>query len=237
MSMLLFDPPKAFSFEPNQWPLWKENFERYNIASSLAKLSDEEQINALIYVIELKANNIFKSFTFGKDEDGKKFVTVLQKFDALFLPHKNLIHERYRFFSRNQLINESIEEYITQLYKFSEICEFEKMEPHTIRDHIVVSIADSEFSKKLQLQSHLTHSKVVEMVRTYDDLRHQHEEQRPNEHQINRVRKNQFAQSTSCGLLILKILIMILNYEIIDIRSFKIWAIYKPLFVGKSENK
>lgn len=202
--MLRFDPPKAFSFEPKEWQLWKENFERYNIASGLAKLSDEEQINALIYVMGLKANNIFKSFTFVKEEDGEKFETVLQKFNAHFLPHKNVIHEQYRFFSRNQLRTETVEEYITQLYKLSETCEFEKMEPHTIRDEmirdrIVVVIADSELSKKLQLQSHLTLNKTAEMVRTHDDVLHQHEEQRPNEPKVNHISKNQFAQQTFCG--------------------------------------
>ncbi len=48
MSTLRFDQPENFSFEPKDWPLWKENFERYHIASGLSKLPDEEQINALI---------------------------------------------------------------------------------------------------------------------------------------------------------------------------------------------
>lgn len=81
MSMLRFDQPKNFKFEPKDWPLWKENFERYHIASGLAKLSEDEQINALVYVMGLKANNIFKSFTFFRDKDAKKYATVLKKFE------------------------------------------------------------------------------------------------------------------------------------------------------------
>lgn len=79
--------------------------------------------------MSLKANNT----TFAKEEDDKKFETVFRKFDAHFLRHKNLIHERYCLFPRNQLNIKSIEKNVTQLYKFFETCEFEKMEPHNSR--------------------------------------------------------------------------------------------------------
>lgn len=132
----------------------------------------------------LKANNIFKSFTFSKPEEGTKYKAVIDKFDFHFLPYQNLIHERLRFFSRNQYNGESAEEYISQLHKLAETCEFKKIDPanirdELIRDRIVVGIIDFEQSKRFQLQMNLTLAKAVDMVRTYEDTLIQHDEQRP----------------------------------------------------------
>ncbi len=69
-----------------------------------------------------------------------------------------------------------------------------------IRDRIVVGIADAELSKKLQLQSNLTQSKAVEMVRTYKDIFNQYDEQRPKTGNIDRVQKSRHLQQPSyCG--------------------------------------
>lgn len=56
-----------------------------------------------------------------------------------------------------------------------------------IRDRIVVGIADAELSKKLQLVSGLIPHKAVDMVRTYEDVVHQSEEQRPGTNNVDRV--------------------------------------------------
>jgi len=148
MCALRLDPPKNFDFEPKNWPMWNENFERFRSASGLSAQPQQQLIDTLIYVMGFKANSIAKSFTY---EAGKtssdKYDDVKGKFDSHFLPHKNVIHERYLFCTRSQKQNESAEEFITSLYKLAETCEFKSMTGATIkdemiRDRIVVGVAD-----------------------------------------------------------------------------------------------
>lgn len=94
-------------------------------------------------------------------------------------------HECYVFYTRSQKPGESAEEFIiiTALYKLAETCDFECMTESTIkdemiRDRIVMGVADSELSKRLQLTPKLTVAKAIELVRTYEDVLQQQQVQR-----------------------------------------------------------
>lgn len=74
----------------------------------------------------MKTNSIFKSFAFVKEEDKKKYDSVMAQFDADFLPYKNVIHKRYRFYYRIQQPQEFSEQFITELHKLAETNDGEK---------------------------------------------------------------------------------------------------------------
>ena len=80
------------------------------------------------------------------------FDIVMGKFDAYFIPKRNVIHERARFHQRIQGVGEKAEAYIRALYELSEHCEFGANREEIIRDRIVVGIRDKELSLKLQLK-------------------------------------------------------------------------------------
>ena len=54
-----------------------------------------------------EAETIFSSFTFADEANKKKHDTVLDKYDAHFVPKVNRIHERAKFHSRNQQAGEN----------------------------------------------------------------------------------------------------------------------------------
>lgn len=105
----------------------------------------------------------------------KKYKTINSKFNAYFLPHKNVIHKRYVFYKRNQKSNESVDEFITAMHTVSKTCEFGAMGDEMIQDCIVVDIADAELSKKLELTSRLILQEAVKMIQTYKDVLQQQE--------------------------------------------------------------
>lgn len=122
----------------------------------------------------IRASEIEKTFVFDPKEDKKKFETIISMFDSHFLPHKNIIHERYVFYKRDQQHNEPVDEFITALHTLSEMCEFGFTRDEMIRDRIVVGIVDAELSKIFQLTLKLTFHKTIEMVRIYKDVLQPH---------------------------------------------------------------
>ncbi len=172
------DPPRPFSFVPKDWPSWKSHFERYRTASGLAKMGESEQINTLIYVMGIKAEEVSKAFVYAKETDAEKYNIVMAKFDAHFVPRRNVIHERYLFNTRNQRNGETAEEFITALHALAETCEFDSFKEQLIRDRIVVGIANPELSKQLQLITGLTLQKAIDTVRANEDVAKQQEAQR-----------------------------------------------------------
>ena len=88
---------------------------RFRQGSGLKSKSEEYQVNALIYIMGDKADDILCSFELSEDEK-KVYDTVRSKFDSYFEPQRNVIFERAKFNQRRQQQGESVETFITELY-------------------------------------------------------------------------------------------------------------------------
>ena len=72
----------------------------------------------------------------------KVYDTVIRKFDAFFKVRKNVIFKRARFNRRNQLESELAEQYIMELYRLADNCDYGVMKDEMIKDRLVVGIRD-----------------------------------------------------------------------------------------------
>ena len=201
-----FNAPEPMSFDaPAKWPEWKERFARFRIATKLHKEEGEIQVASLIYAMGRQAENIFKSFTFDPPPDPTdanpnpldpkdNYDVVLKKYDAYFVPKRNTIYERAKFYQRTQEPGESIECFVRNLHELAANCRFEERETENIRDRLISGMSDKEMSLKLQLeQDDLTLVKAVEMARHKEMVKAQ------NETKVDAVRKPYPNKSTSAG--------------------------------------
>ncbi|KAL1482580.1 hypothetical protein MTO96_033698 [Rhipicephalus appendiculatus] len=52
MASFVIQPPDAFNFSsPNEWPKWKELFERFRTSSGLCVKPEQHQVDALLYIM------------------------------------------------------------------------------------------------------------------------------------------------------------------------------------------
>ena len=169
--MLKLDPPEKLDFsKPQEWPNWKQRFDRFRCATKLNKEDEEIQINALIYAMGKEAEHIFKAFTF--EEGGqKKYNVVLKKFEEHFVLKRNIIHERACFHRRVQKDGETVEAFIRNLYELAEHCEFCPQRDEQIRDRIVIGILDKSLSQKLQMKSDLNLDTAIQMARQSEQVK------------------------------------------------------------------
>lgn len=91
-----------------------------------------------------------------------------EKFDGFFQERKNIIYERARFNMRVQSPGESMEDFITDLCKLADSCEYADFREQLIRDRIVVDVVDRRLSERLQLLDGLDFKKTVEVAKSYD---------------------------------------------------------------------
>ncbi|KAL3047018.1 hypothetical protein OYC64_021277 [Pagothenia borchgrevinki] len=139
--MAKFNPPANISFDkPTEWPEWRQRFERYKLATKLDKDDGRVHVSCLIYAMGNEAENIFKSFTFAKEDDGDDFAVVVGKFNEYFFPRRNVIHERACFHQRVQRPEEKAEGFIRALYDLSEHCSL-----------VSIPLLDSSFSSLASL--------------------------------------------------------------------------------------
>ena len=158
--------------EPEEWPRWIKRFERFRQASDLATKSEEVQVSTLVYSLGDKAEDILTLFNL-KEDELKEYATVKGKFESYFVKRRNTIYERARFNSGSQGENESVDEFIADLYCLAENCGYSTLHDELVRDRIVVGIKDGKLSEKLQLEAGLTLDSCITKVRQSESVRKQ----------------------------------------------------------------
>ena len=88
---------------------------------------------------------------------------------------KNVIYEWGRFNRRNQLPDESVDLFITEVHRLEDNCEFGEMKEDLIRDCLVVGIRDHALSERLQMEPDLTLDKAKRLIRQRDAVKEQQE--------------------------------------------------------------
>ncbi|UYV62687.1 K02A2.6-like [Cordylochernes scorpioides] len=157
--------PEGFNFgKPNEWPIWFKRFQRYRIASGLSEKSENEQVNALIYIMGDKAEEILILFNLSEAQIND-YKLVVSKFQGYFIGKRNVIYERAKFNRRSQGETEPVEEFITNLYVLAENCSYGILKEDMIRDRLVVGVKNFNLSEKSQLESELTLEKAIQIVR------------------------------------------------------------------------
>lgn len=157
-------PPESFNFKAPEWSKWIRRFERFRKATGLDEKTGENQVNTLIYSMGQQADDIMASFDLN-EEESQDYDVVKEKFESYFVVKRNVIYERAKFNSRIQGDNESVSEFITDLHKLAEQCEFQALKDELIRDRIVVGIKDRRLSERLQLDPKLTLEAATQQVK------------------------------------------------------------------------
>ncbi|UYV63212.1 hypothetical protein LAZ67_2003458 [Cordylochernes scorpioides] len=168
--------PEGFNFgKPNEWPIWLKRFQRYRIASGLSEKSENEQVNALVYIMGDKAEEILILFNLSEAQNND-YKLVVSKLQNYFIGKRNLIYERAKFNRRSQGESEPVEEFITNLYVLAENCNYGILKEEMIRDRLVVGVKNFNLSEKLQLESELTLEKAIQIVRQSESVKNQQKE-------------------------------------------------------------
>ena len=176
---------------------------RYFVLEKFKTEAGDVQVSALVYTMGRQAEHIYKSFKFDPipaataaiphPVDPKEdFKTVLQKFDDYFVPRKNTIHERTKFYHRTQQDGESVECFVRSLHELAEHCSFAEKEDEHIRDRLIAGMLDKVLSRDLQMeQETLTLQKAV------DTARHKELVQSNDSASVNAVKKKSYQNKSS----------------------------------------
>ena len=225
-----FNPPDSFQFDkPADWPEWKQRFLRFRSATKLDRETSTVQVSSLVYAMGREAEKIYSSFQLattvpaaaaGADAaavaaaaaavpDADNSDLVMKRFDAYFIPKRNVIHERAKFHLCVQQAGENAESFYRSLMELSETCDF-KDKNEEIRDRLVIGILDKELSLELQLKADLTLENCVERVRNSEMVKKQNEVVKGVDHVSRGGRRGRFHQGfkpegsrcTNCNLLL-----------------------------------
>ena len=158
--------PKPFDGNPESWQKWRQRFTRYRTCAALDTQPQKFQVSTFLYAMGDIADDILT--TLGKDENSVTYQELLKAFDEHFKVRKNTIIARARFNRRNQKTGEQIDNFIQDLYRLADDCEYGPLREELIRDRIVAGVSDDTLSDELQAKASLTLEEAVKMARQFE---------------------------------------------------------------------
>ncbi|XP_073966944.1 uncharacterized protein, partial [Choristoneura fumiferana] len=168
----VLSPPSSFNFDENvintatgntfqAWEKWKKGFQIYYKACELQKKTSESQMNILLHVIGEQCRDIVDQFK----EKCTTLEGVIKKLDEHFKTKKNVTVERHRFFTREQKEYESIDQYVFELRKLAQSCEFGELYDGLIKDRLICGVTSAAIRERLLREDDLTLNKALELCR------------------------------------------------------------------------
>ena len=151
-------------------------FDQFRTSSGLVIDDAPKQTSTFLHCLGEEPESVLSSVgvTVGERKD---YDTVIAKLNSFFKGHLNVIFERVSFNRRNQLDGEMTEQFIIQLYRLADSCEYGDLKDEMISDdRLVVDIRDDALSHQLQFDPELTLDKANKPIRQQEAVDEQQRE-------------------------------------------------------------
>ena len=158
-------PLKLGSDVAADWERFRSEWNNYEVATELDNASGKRRAAVFLACIGSAAHSVFRSFKFDSEEDTSNVSKIIEAFNRYCIGETNITYERYVFNQRTQQPGETIEDYVADLRKLANTCQFDQLEDSLIRDRIVVGIRDDTTRRRLLQQKKLTLSEAIDICK------------------------------------------------------------------------
>ena len=189
-----------------QWQYFKESWEIYETATELVSKDQEIRCATLKVCMGKDCLSVLKHLDM-TEEDRKTTKGILEALETYFKPQKNVVYERYVFFTCDQQATESVDQYITKLKELASSCDFGNLNEEMIRDRLVLGCVNPHVRERMFREKDLTLIKARDMCRSAEITQMQLAKMNVSGQQAqseihfakNKSRKPNYAQETKEG--------------------------------------
>ncbi|XP_031847534.2 uncharacterized protein LOC116433521 [Nomia melanderi] len=135
--------------QTENWLKWKKGFINYLKVNDFIEKSEDLKIHLLKENIGVIGQTAIDKIYKESNKPINNMNNLLEQLDIYFQVSNNEVIERYKFFSRFQNKDETINAYILDLKKKAETCNFGTLTDSLIRDKVIVGIKDKNLRMKL----------------------------------------------------------------------------------------
>ncbi|XP_041376823.1 uncharacterized protein K02A2.6-like [Gigantopelta aegis] len=124
---------------------------------------NEKRVPALLSLIGGNTYSLLRGLTAPAKPASLRFDAIVKILKEYFNPKPIIIAERFRFHKRDQRQGETIGEYIAEIRKLSQYCEFEGYLYDALRDRLVCGMNHEQTQRKLLSIVELTYQQAVDI--------------------------------------------------------------------------
>lgn len=152
---------ETFDLKIGDWESYKERFGYFLVAQGVTNEISKKAIFFASCGSDLY--NLVKTLVFPRSVSEATLVEIETKLNDHFSPRPNEIVESFKFHTRRQGKNESMQDYIATLRKMCRFCNFVDLE-RTLRDRIVCGVKDTKLQENLLKTANLTYETAVRLA-------------------------------------------------------------------------
>ena len=156
-----------FNSEREDWISYTERLVQYFVANGINEEGDTRRAVLLsscgVHTYQLIRNLVAP----GKPTD-KSFTEIVSLVKDHHQPRPSTIVQCYNFHTHNQKAGESISEYVAQLRKLSEFCDFKDTLADMLRDRLVCGCRDRRLQCKLLAEKDMTFDQALAIAKALE---------------------------------------------------------------------
>ena len=137
------------------WEQFQQRFNFFLVGRGDGAKSDRIKTSLLLHVIGDRGIEVYNTFKF-EDGDEMKLDNVINAFKHYCTPKTNETAERFKFLSRKQKFDESLQDFITDLKNLARGCSYGDQKENFIRDVLTIGILENSLREKLLRTENLT---------------------------------------------------------------------------------
>ena len=167
----------------DEWASYVERLEQFFIANKITEA--EQKVAVLLTVIGSKAYSLLRNLLAPAKPADKDFDEIVQVLQNHLSPKPLIIAERFKFHRRNQGENESVAQYLAELRKLSENCQFGEYLEQALRDRLVCGLVSEKIQQRLLSEAELSLKKAFEIAQSMETAHRETREMRASGSQID----------------------------------------------------
>ena len=148
-----------FAFEAESFTEWIERLEQWFIANDITLAAKKRAL--FLSNIGARGYKLVRSLS-QNEPTGKTYKELKELMMEHLHPKPNEIAQRFIFFKRDRRAGESVKDYIAELRKLSEHCNFANNLQESLRDRFVCGLNDEKLQQKLLATKNLTLQSAVD---------------------------------------------------------------------------
>ena len=151
----------AYNPDTDDWSAYIERLDLFFLAN---EIKDDKKVAVLLTVLGTKAYSLLRTIIAPSKPAEKTYKQLVDTMKSYVEPKPIVITKRFRFHHRDQKEGETLVQYLAQLRKLTEHCEFQDNLEETLRDRLVCRMLSVPIQKRLLAEKDLTLQKAMEIA-------------------------------------------------------------------------
>ncbi|KAF0298329.1 Protein sickie [Amphibalanus amphitrite] len=145
--------PAAGAEPGTAWPRWIRMFDNFLVAVGGGSFSAARKEAILLTCLGAEGQRIFESLPAAVKQEGEdQYAFTRRRLEAQFAPRQNVCVERYRFRSRVQQTEETVQQWVSILRQLASSCEYGDRTDEFIRDQVIERTNSSKLRQRLLME-------------------------------------------------------------------------------------